>query len=122
MSTDNYFSKRGNIRKSSGLRREVDIAIAHAIAQWSNHKVDDVLAVLEVTGRTREFLFILATRLKRELADTNKLRLELLVAHSRIAELETVLEALIGNSRTGWHEFNGSPENFERAIAVLNKE
>ena len=121
MSTDNYFSKRGNIRKSSGLRREVDIAIAHDIAQWSNHKVDDVLAVLEVNGRTREFLFILATRLKRELADTNKLRLELLVAHSRIAELETVLEALIGNSRPDWHEFKGSTENFERTVAVLNK-
>lgn len=40
---------------------------------------------------------------------------------ARIAELVEALQALIGNSRPGWHEFNGAPENFERAIAALKK-
>jgi len=86
---------KDNIQVRIGLRREIDMEIAQCIAQWSIHKPDDVLSVLEKNGKTREFLFILQSRLKKATAEADALRAGLFAANVRIAEVEAALLEIV---------------------------
>lgn len=86
---------KDNIQVRIGLRREIDMEIAQCIAQWSIHKPDDVLSVLEKNDKTREFLFILQSRLKKATAEADALRAGLFAANGRIAEVDAALREIV---------------------------